>query len=63
MREGLFFASAKQPIPRLRLPELSYRLEIQMGGRIDTILMCVKFGNDPVSSLDFSFIGGGCTLK
>ena len=35
-----------------------------MGGRIDTILMCVKFGDDPISSLDFSFIGGGgCTLK
>ena len=29
-----------------------------MGGRIDTILMCVKFGDDPISSLDFSFIGG-----
>ena len=33
-----------------------------MGGRIDTILMCVKFGDDRISSLDFSFIGG-CTLK
>ena len=29
-----------------------------MGGRIDTILMCVKFGDDPMSSLDFSLIGG-----
>ena len=29
-----------------------------MGGRIDIILMCVKFGDDPISSLDFSFIGG-----
>ena len=30
-----------------------------MGGCIDTILMLVKFGDDPISSLDFSFIGGG----
>ena len=29
-----------------------------MGGRIDTILMCVKFSDGPISSLDFSFIGG-----
>ena len=29
-----------------------------MGGRIDTIFMSVKFGNDPTSSLDFSFTGG-----
>ena len=29
-----------------------------MGGRIDIILMWVKFGDDPISSLDFSFIGG-----
>ena len=33
-----------------------------MRGRIDTILTYVKFGDDPVSSLDFSFIGG-CTLN
>ena len=33
-----------------------------MGGRIDTILMWIKFGHDPISSLDFSFYGG-CTLK
>ena len=30
-----------------------------MGGRIDTILMSVKFSDDPISSFDFSFIGGG----
>ena len=29
-----------------------------MGGRIDTILMCATFGDDSISSLDFSFIGG-----
>ena len=34
-----------------------------MGGRIDTILMCVKFGDDRISSLDFSFIGGGVPLR
>ena len=34
-----------------------------MGGRIDTIFMWVKFGDDPISSLDFSFTGEGCTLK
>ena len=28
-----------------------------MGGRIDSILMCVKFGYDTISNLDFSFIG------
>ena len=33
-------------------------LKCKMGGRIDTILMCVKYGDDPISSLDFSFIGG-----
>ena len=33
-----------------------------MGGRIDTILMSVKFGDDPISSLDFSFTGGGVPL-
>ena len=33
-----------------------------MGGRVDTILMYVKFGDDPVSSLDFSFTVG-CTLQ
>ena len=33
-----------------------------MGSRIDTILMCVKFGDDQISSLDFSFIGGGVPL-
>ena len=30
-----------------------------MGGRNDNILMCVKFGEDPINGLDFSFIGGG----
>ena len=34
-----------------------------MGGRIDTILMCVRFGDDRISSLDFSFIGGGVPLN
>ena len=29
-----------------------------MGGRTDSNLMCVKFGNDPISSLDFSLTGG-----
>ena len=29
-----------------------------MEGRINTILMCVKFDDDPISSLDFSFTGG-----
>ena len=29
-----------------------------MGGRIDTILMSVNFGDDPISTLDFSFTGG-----
>ena len=33
-----------------------------MGGRMGTIFMFVKFGDDRISSLDFSFIGG-CTLK
>ena len=36
-------------------------LKFKMGGRIDIILMCVKFGDDPISSLDFSFIGEGGT--
>ena len=34
-----------------------------MGGRIDTILMWVKFGDDPIGSLDFSFIGGVPLIK
>ena len=34
-----------------------------MGGCIDTIMMCVKFGDDPISSLDFSFIGGVPLIK
>ena len=34
-----------------------------MGGRIDTILICVKFGDDKISSLDLSFIGGGVPLN
>ena len=29
-----------------------------MGGLSDTILICVKFGGDQISSLDFSFIVG-----
>ena len=33
-----------------------------MGGRIDIILMCVKFSDNMISSLDLSFIGG-CTLN
>ena len=33
-----------------------------MGGRIDITFMCVKFGDDPISSLDFNFIGG-CTFN
>ena len=37
-------------------------LKFEMGGRIDTISMWVKFGDDPISSLDFNFTGG-CTLK
>ena len=31
-------------------------LKFKMGGGIDTTLMCVKFSDDPISSLDFSFI-------
>ena len=34
-----------------------------MGGRISTILMYIKFGDDAMSSLDFSFIGGGVYLN
>ena len=33
-------------------------LKFEMGGRIDTIFMRIKFGDDPISSLDFSFTGG-----
>ena len=33
-------------------------LKFKMGVCIDTILMWVKFGNDLMSSWDFSFIGG-----
>ena len=29
-----------------------------MRGRFDAIFMFIKFGEDPISSLDFSFIGG-----
>ena len=29
-----------------------------MEGRIESIFMCVKFSDDPISSLDLSFIGG-----
>ena len=29
-----------------------------MGGGIETIFMWVKFGDDPISSLDLSIIGG-----
>ena len=28
-----------------------------MGGRVDIILMSVKFGDDAISGLDFSFTG------
>ena len=34
-----------------------------MVGRIDTFLMCVKFGDDPICTLDFSFIGGSVPLN
>ena len=34
-------------------------LKFGMGGRIDTISMWIKFGDDPISSLDFSFTGRG----
>ena len=37
-------------------------LKFGMGGRIDIIFMWVKFGDDPISSLDFSFTGGGVPL-
>ena len=37
-------------------------LKFKMGGPIDTILMWLKFCDDPISSLDFCFIGG-CTLN
>ena len=29
-----------------------------MRGRVDTILMCVKFSDNAISSLNFSYIGG-----
>ena len=57
-KEGLFFASAVLPIPRSRLPELRYRLEIQNGRSHWHYLDVLKFSDDPISSLDFSFIGG-----
>ena len=38
-------------------------LKFKIGGHFDTILMCVKFGDDHISTLDFSFIGGKHTLK
>ena len=34
-----------------------------MGGCIDTVLVCGKFGDNPIGILDFSFIGGGVPLK
>ena len=34
-----------------------------MGGDLDTILVCGKFGDNPISILDFSFIEGGVPLK
>ena len=34
-------------------------LKFEMGRCIGTIRMSVKFGDDPISSLDFSFIEGG----
>ena len=37
-------------------------LKFKMRGRIDTILMCVKFSDDPISSFDFSY-NGGRTVK
>ena len=33
-----------------------------MAGRINVVLMCVKFGDNPISTLDFGIIGG-CTIK
>ena len=32
-------------------------LKFKLGGQIDTILMSLKIGDDPISSLHFSFIG------
>ena len=43
----------------LTVARIDIDLKFKMGGRIDTILMCVKFGDDQISSLDFSFIGRG----
>ena len=43
---------------RQRLPELKYDLKFKMRGRIDIVLLCVKFGDDLISSLDVSFIEG-----
>ena len=37
---------------------LDIDLKFKIEGCIDIILMCVKFGDDPNCSLDFSFIGG-----
>ena len=38
-------------------------LKFKMEGCIHTLLMCVKFGGDSISTLDFSFIGGGVPLN
>ena len=57
--KGLFFASAVLPTPCSRLPELDIDLKFKIAGLIKTILMCVKFCDDPISGSDFNFIGGG----
>ena len=60
-RETKFGNSAffKNPLPLKIILFLQFLQHIlQMGGRSETILMCVKFNDDPISSLDFCFSGG-----
>ena len=37
--------------------------KFKMGECIDTILVCVKLSDDPISNLDFSFIAGFGEIK
>ena len=60
--EGLFLLPQGCTLLAHGCQDWDINLKFKMGGHIDTILMWVKFGDDPISSLDFSFIGG-CTLK
>ena len=53
-----FEECAAKPVGRVGFFNEGLKLKFKMGDCIDTVLMCVKFGDDPISSLDFSFIGG-----